>query len=141
MFTFGFNEVNTDRLVIKKMHMEIKWENHNGKDILIVDYTGIILDENMTKQLNNAVAKLKEVKQGETLRFFSNVTGCFATPGFLEAAKQADKELQATYRMKSAIMGITGTKAILLKAHNLVVKSKVQQVKSKEEAMEYLCKD
>jgi hypothetical protein len=55
--------------------MEVKWETHNGKNILIVDYSGIILDEDMIAHLNKAVAELKEVKKGEKLllchaRFF-----------------------------------------------------------------------
>jgi hypothetical protein len=121
--------------------MEVKWETHNGKNILIVDYSGIILDEDMIAHLNKAVAELKEVKKGEKLRFFSNVTGCFATPGFLEAAKRADKDLHTEYTTRSAIMGITGAKAILLNAYNLVAKTKVVQVQSKMEAMEYLSKE
>lgn len=121
--------------------MDIHWEVHNGKNILFVDYSGIILDEEMISHLNRAVVKLKEVKKGEVLRFFSNVTGCFATPGFLDAAKKSDKELHVHYQMKSAIMGITGAKAILLKAYNVVATSKVKQVQTKEEAIEYLSKD
>jgi hypothetical protein len=38
-------------------------------------------------------------------------------------------------------MGITGAKAILLNAYNLVAKTKVVQVQSKMEAMEYLSKE
>ena len=121
--------------------MEIAWEEHQGKKILKVDYKGILLDSDMVAHLNKAVSMLKAVDKNEKLRFYSDVTGCFATPGFMEAAKLADKELHKIYTVKSAIIGIKGAKAILLKAYNLVAKAKVVPVQTKEEAIEYLAKE
>ncbi len=120
--------------------MELKWEFYKGKHILEVDYKGIILDTDMVEHLNKAVAMLKEVNPKEQLLFYSDVTGCFATPGFLEAAKLADRELYSRYKVKAAVIGITGAKAILLKAYNLVAKAKAMPVSSKQEALEYLAR-
>jgi len=121
--------------------MEIAWEDYKGKKILKVDYRGILFDNEMVAHLNKAVSILKQEKTTDKLRFYSDVTGCFATPGFMEAAKLADKELSKTYKLKSAIIGITGAKAILLNAYNLVAKAKVVTVKTREEALEYLSED
>ncbi len=121
--------------------MELKWQDYKGKRILLVDYRGIILDSDMVAHLQKAVLMLKEVDKSETLRFCSDISGCFATPGFLEAAKQADKYLTTTYTIKSAIIGIKGAKAILLKAYNLVAKAKVLACNNLEEAFNYLAEE
>jgi hypothetical protein len=121
--------------------MEVKWIEHKGRKILSIDYTGIKMEREMIAHLNSVPPFLKDVTKGDNLYAVSDLTGCYATPGFIDAAKKMEKEVFSQYKLKWAILGIAGPKAILLKAFNLVSKIKLEPFNTQKDALEYLCKD
>ena len=121
--------------------MEVKWIEHRGRKILSIDYTGIKMEKEMIALLNSVPSFLKDLQKGENLYAITDLTGCYATPGFMEAAKKMEKEVFSQYNLKSSILGITGPKAILLKAFNLVSKIKLEPFHTRKDALDYLCKD
>jgi hypothetical protein len=121
--------------------MEIQWLEHKGKRILIIDYTGIRMEKDMITHLNKVVPQLNGLTKGDNLYMLSDLTGCYATPGFINAAKSLEKEVFSQYKLKWAILGITGPKVILLKGFNLVSKIKLEPFHTREEALAYLARD
>ena len=101
--------------------MEVKWIEHNHKKVLLVDFTGSILEQNMIHFIHTVPPFLSDV-QDDTILALTDITGCFATPGFIAAARKINNEVFDNYKIKQAIVGVVGAKVILLKAHNLLVK-------------------
>src|SRR5688572_30539603 len=98
--------------------MEVKWIEHKGRKILIIDYSGIKMEREMIAHLNSAVPLLSALTPGENVYIISDLTGCYATPGFIDAGKKLEKEVLAQFKLKWAILGITGPKVILLRGFN-----------------------
>ena len=59
---------------------------------------------------------------------------------FMQRAKQLGKEIFDSRTSKSAVLGVTGIKKILLNGYNMIVKNKLEPFDTKEEALEYLVK-
>jgi hypothetical protein len=121
--------------------MEVKWIERKEKKILLIDYTGIIMEKQLISHLQSALVLIEEVPKGENLYILTDLTGCFATPGFLEASKKVEKEVLTQYKLKWAIMGISGPKVILLRGFNLLAKTKLEPFDSREAALNYLSAD
>jgi len=121
--------------------MEVKWIERKGRKILMVDYTGIKMEKEMIAHLNSVIPLLNDLNKGENLYVVSDLTGCFATPGFIDAAKKMEKEVFSQHKLKWSILGISGPKTILLKGFNLVSKIKLEPFNTREQALDYLCKD
>lgn len=120
--------------------MEIKWQEHNGKRVLVVDYTGIKMEKDMIAHLQSAVPQIANHNQDTVLLLLTDLTGCYATSGFMDAAKKLEKEVLSKYQIKQAILGITGAKEILLKGFNLIAKNKLTPFHDRTEALNYLTK-
>lgn len=121
--------------------METKWIEHKGRKILLIDYTGIKMEKEMIANLNRAIPLINDLTPGNNLYIMSDLTGCYTTPGFIDSAKKVEKEVLSQYKVKWSIVGISGAKAILLKGFNLVSKTKLEPFNTREQALEYLCKD
>jgi hypothetical protein len=120
--------------------MEIAWLEYNNQKVLVVDYTGIKMEKDMISHLNAAVPYISEVGMDKPLLLLTDLTGCFATPGFMDAARKMEKEVLSKYQIKQAILGITGAKEILLKGFNLISKNKLTPFHDKKEALDFLTK-
>lgn len=118
--------------------MELHWTEHNGKKILLNDYTGIKMEKEMIAQVEKSIPLVQQLEKGAELRMLVDLTGCFVTPGFLEAAKKAEREVLEQYKVKRAVLGITGPKVVLLKGYNLFAKQKLEPFNSRQEALAYL---
>ena len=119
--------------------MEIKWMEHNKKKVLLIDYTGIKMEKEMINLLHSAPPYLEQA-EGEPILMLTDLTGCFATPGFMDAARKIEKDILSKFQIKQAILGITGPKVILLKGFNLISKNKLTPFNDKTEALNYLTK-
>jgi hypothetical protein len=127
-------------LILNADVMEIKWVEHNKKKVLLIDYTGLKMEKEMIQLLQQLPPYLAEGGAG-TLLMLTDLTGCFATPGFMDAARKMEKEVFSKYQLKQAILGITGAKEILLKGFNLLSKNKLIPFNDKTEALNYLTSD
>lgn len=121
--------------------MEVCWIEHKGKKILVTDFTGIKLEKGMINLLNSCLPLVEALPKGSTILNFIDLTGCFTTPGFLDAARKFEKEVLTHYDVKRAVLGITGPKEILLKGFNLIVKRKLAPFHSRTDALDYLISD
>lgn len=107
---------------------------YKGKEILYIIYDG--LNEAEMIALMNQVEKIILSDNKPHLQLL-NLTNTFGTPGFMAAAKEFGKRTRHL-TLKSAAVGVTGVKALLLKSYNLVSGSDLKAFKTEEEAKEYL---
>ncbi len=120
--------------------MENIWIEHKGKKILVNDYTGIKLEREMIAHLNDAIGLVANLTPGTEVLMLIDFTGAFTTPGYIEVARKTEKETIEKYKVKRAVLGITGAKEILLKGFNLFAKQKLTPFQTRQEALDYLIK-
>lgn len=118
--------------------MSVKWVEHKGKRILYVDFRGLEEDQ-MIAQLD-VLAKEIANSRGE-LRVLNNFEGARPTTKFMSRAKQTGKERVGTKVAKSAAVGITGVKEVLLVGYNKFTGRNLMSFKTEKEAMDWLAKD
>lgn len=108
---------------------------HKGKKILLVDYTPCKTANEMIKLLS----EIKVLYENATVPFLAlnDFTGTYGSNEFMNAAKQ-HKELFDRMTNKTAVLGITGLKKVLLNGYNMFVQKKQVPFETKEEALEYL---
>jgi len=108
------------------------------KDVKIsyLDYRGLT-----TKEMIEAVeaARKKSLEDNSPRPLLTNITGAFAVPEFMAKVKEAGKETKHL-TTKSAIVGITGAKKILLNVFNMFTKSDMKVFDNEELAKEWLIK-
>ena len=115
--------------------------NYKGTEIAYIDYRGLKLEQ-MLQTLDDAVEiAIKRSQEGHPPRpLLTNITGAFAVPEFMEKVKEAGKKTKHL-TSKSAIVGITGAKKILLQAYNLFTKLNTKIFDDEELAKEWLIKE
>jgi len=115
--------------------MSLSYLTHKGKRILFIDYTHCKTTAEMLKVLDDV---RKEYEKSNTqFLAINDFTGTFGSNEFLNAASK-HKELFDSKTLKTAVLGITGIKKILLNGYNAFVKKKQVPFNTKEEALEYL---
>ena len=98
------------------------------------------MEKELVAIVNSIPDLIKDLKPGDEMLALIDLSNSFATPGFLEASKKLEKEQLAGLKMKRAIVGITGPKAILLKGYNLFTKQKIEPFETREQGLAYLIK-
>ena len=115
--------------------MRVKWLTHRGKKILFTDYSNVKSQPEMISILHESI-KVVKATPGKVLSL-SDVTNAGTGPDFMKEAKVLGKEILFK-RDKSAIIGITGLKGMLLNAYNLFSGDTMKPFTEKEEALDYL---
>jgi len=118
--------------------MSVSFIHYKGKKILFADYSNC-----KTPQDTIAVLELTRnayLSSNEMFLALNNFSNAPSNTEYMELAKKYAKEYFDTRNIKEACFGITGIKSILLSAYNLVVKNKILNFNSREEALEYLVK-
>lgn len=118
--------------------MGISYINYKGKRIMMIDYTKCKTSPEMIQLLEQVADEYR--KSGEKFLTVNDFTGNFGNDDFMKRAKELGPEVFDEKTLKSAILGITGVKKILLLAYNKFVKNKLVPFETKEEALEYLVK-
>jgi hypothetical protein len=110
---------------------------YKGKEISYFDYRGMNMEE-IIRTIEEASAKaLQENKHRLQL---SNLTGVFAVPEFMSSVKEAGKKTKHL-TTKSAVVGITGAKKLLLNIYNAFTGVDMKAFDDEESAKEWLVKD
>ena len=91
-----------------------KWIEHKGKRILYVDYRGLKTAEELIQTLDESIRQ--EVDSPTKVLVLANVEGSSGSSEYMERVKQAGKE-NAQKVQKTALVGTTGVKVILLSAY------------------------
>lgn len=115
--------------------MSLKWMEHKGKRVLYADFRGI--DGEPAIQQLGALAKEIDGTPGKLL-IMINFEGTRATTKFMSHAKQFGKNTVAPRDIRSAAVGITGVKEVLLKGYNKFTGRILRSFKTEAEALEWL---
>lgn len=117
------------------MSLQASWETHNGKKLLYVCYTSCESNEEMIQLLDKELEMLKAAG-GHSL-LLADFRNTVIESDFMDRAKAIGKELEALTD-KSAILGITGAKKLLLMAYNKVAKGGLKPFDDETTAKNYL---
>ena len=113
----------------------MKWLTHKGKDILYEDYTNLTGEQ--IARLVPAITKITEEKDYKDILLLLDFTNSFAnkeaTNAFGESGKVSKDRLK-----KTAVLGITGVKKVLLNFVTRVSKVDARPFATEEEAKDYL---
>lgn len=115
--------------------MSVEWVDHKGKKILHIKYAGLS-DEAMLEQMKNATNMLVNTKSEENL-VLTDMLDCFLNEKFVALAKEQGK-ISLPFSKKSAIVGVTGIKKILLKGVNAISPKSRVPFDTIEEAKDWL---
>lgn len=115
--------------------MRVEWISHKGKKILFINYSEIKSQGEMLEVLNESLKIIREASG--TILALSDMTNASVGPDFMKEAKEKGKEL-AGKAEKTAILGITGLKSMLLKGYNLFTGETMKPFSTREEALDYL---
>jgi hypothetical protein len=110
---------------------------YKGKEISYFDYRGMKMDEII--KLIEEISK-KALQENKRRLQLSNLTGIFAVPEFMDAVNKAGK-MTKHLTSKSAVVGITGAKKLLLNMYNTFTGSNMKAFDDEESAKEWLIKD
>ena len=119
------------------MNERINFVTHDDKDILYCDFSTL-----MTKKIIELLDECYEIIKTKTdLLLLFDVTDASIFGEAFEHAKNFAKRIQP-YRKKSALIGVSGPKQMLLKSILLFSGSakKVQAFSTKEDALDWLAK-
>ena len=124
-----------DPEILSEAESRMKWLTHKGKDILYEDYTNLTGEQ--IARLVPAITKITEEKDYKDILLLLDFTNSFAnkeaTNAFGESGKVSKDRLK-----KTAVLGITGVKKVLLNFVNRVAKVDAKPFSSEEEAKEWL---
>lgn len=118
------------------LDLRIQWIEYEFEKILFLDFRALADDEFIL-----LLRKSKElIKQNKNLRILFDVTDAKIYGNALQQAKLYAKEIQP-YRKKSALIGVTGPKKILL---NGILRfsgagTAVKAFDNKESALKWMC--
>ncbi len=122
------------------MNERIQTIQHKGKSIISVDYRGFTTYNE--KEYINTIEKATEyfINQGTDLLTLVDVNETYTNSTFVAKWKEATKKSRS-HTKKSAVIGITGVKSILLNAINRFSDMSIKVFKTKEEALDWLVND
>lgn len=112
---------------------------YQGKDIVYVDYSNV---EDI-EALKERVRRVEELERGtgrNDILELIDITGSYADTEMLEVLKQSARGSTDMIK-KSAVIGVTGVKRILLALVNKFSGQSIEPKDTKEEALEWLVKD
>lgn len=115
--------------------MSIEWIDYKGTKILHIKYAELS-PEAMCDQIKTATKTIVDTKSQENL-VLTDMIDCFVNEEFVELAKQQGK-ISLPFCKKSAIVGISGIKKILLNGVNLLSPKPRVPFDTLDEAKEYL---
>jgi hypothetical protein len=118
--------------------MSVSFIQYKGKKVLFADYSNCktpqetieVLEQTRKCYLNN----------DEKFLALNNFSNAPSNTEYMDLAKKYAREYFDARNIKEACFGLSGIKSILLSAYNLVVKNKVLNFNTKEEALDYLVK-
>ncbi len=114
------------------------WITHNGKKVLLHDYSGLFGEEAADAVANHADAVIKRGKRD--LLMLADVTGAYADKAVLAAFKKHSSR-NADYVKKVAVIGATGVTLFFLDIVTRFSGMAAKPFPTKEQALEWLVAD
>lgn len=115
--------------------MSIEWVSHKGKKILVIDYSGLEIADQL-EQIKKAVNILVKSGNKDNLSL-TDVSKTNLTQEFAEMAKIMGKQ-SALVTKKAAIVGVTGIRKIILNTVNSISGNSRKPFDTVEEAKDWL---
>jgi hypothetical protein len=119
------------------MNNRIKLINHNGKNIIHVNYSG--LGNQNEKEFLQTIDEATQfmLKQGRELLILSDFRDSSGNKNIFDKLKESSATVKPI-RKKSAVLGISGVKSIFLKGVNLFSDSDLMSFNNLEDAKKWL---
>lgn len=129
------SEEKFDPELIKKVEARMKWVKHSNKKILYQDYTNLDGDEiaELIPIFTYLELQYKEIDRLQLLNF----TNSYASKPALNALSEAARVTKHLYT-KTAVLGITGVKKILLNMLNRITSIGAKAFATEEKAKNWL---
>jgi len=127
------NEI--DPKLMSKAESRMKWITYKGKDILYEDYTNLTGEQ--IAELVPVITKITNDKDYKDILLLLDFTNSFANKEAVNAFGESGKDSKDRLK-KTAVLGITGVKKVLLNFVNKVSKVDANPFKSEEEAKDWL---
>ena len=118
--------------------MSLDYIIHRKKKILEADYTICETKEDLYQKIDEVTNEVATSKA--QIRLLTDVSFTNVGNDFLNRAKTKAKPLQHKVD-KSAILGVTGFKKLILNAYTKYTGSKMRAFSSRKEALDYLASD
>jgi len=115
----------------------MKWITYKGKEILIDDYSNIM--PNQLPPLIENITNLTFQSGKKDILLIVDVTGAYANKEAVSAFSESGKKSKELIK-KTAVVGITGVKKILLKVVNKFTGLNAKPLSTRKEAKEWLVK-
>lgn len=115
--------------------MSISKIYHNDTEIVHIDYTWCKTKEDTISQLEKVFSYVS--KQEEKVILLVDFTGVYGSPEYMKKSKSYGDFFKRR-TTKSAVIGMTSLKILLLKGYNRVTGDTIEPFKTREEALEWL---
>ena len=115
--------------------MPISWIEYKGKKILYADYRNLKSEDLMLANLDEEL-KFYEKTNGKILSL-NDYRDTYISKEFMNKVTEAGKKFKGIHE-KSAILGITGIKKILLNSYSVLTGDPTRSFDEEEKAKEYL---
>ena len=112
-----------------------KWIEYKGVEILLNDYSNLT-GENFIETLNILTEHFLEQKK-ENILLLLDIRNSYSNKEIIEALNKASKRIKPFVK-KSAVIGVTGVKKILLNVINKVSSLGANPFSTEEDAKEWL---
>lgn len=120
----------------------VRWEEHKGKKILVLDYSGLKAGNPEEKrQILDVIAQATEVteKHGEKILFLSYVANSSADNDIMARLKDFASFANGSGKVdKECVVGISSIQKIFINTINMFSKAKLVIFDKMEEAKEWL---
>lgn len=113
--------------------MSVSWVQHKGKQILYVDFRGL-RDQSVVETIEEEARQI--AASPNKVLVLANVEG--ASIASMEKLKQIGKEGVAPKIARSALVGVTGLKEILLRGYNTFTGSSARSFPNEAAALDWL---
>jgi hypothetical protein len=114
----------------------IRWITHKEKKVLYADYKGLTNDDEV---LSLFLVEAKFMVESPTkVLSLADYTGVNANKRIMAELKRLGNEVYKVKCEKTAVLGVTGIKAVLLITYNMLTKHQVVPFNSEQEALDYL---
>ena len=119
-----------------KIGNHTSWIEHNGKEILYVDYSGLYDEElaNATFEVNDFFKKLEK----HEILILVDVRNSYATEKLTVDVLKKNATIAKPYAKKTAVVGVTKTQDVILTVVNMFSGLQVKPFNTVEEAKDWL---
>jgi hypothetical protein len=116
----------------------LKIIEYKGKEIVCIDYRGLIEDEEVIEFVREATDYVIGLERPSLQ--LTDVSNVFFTPPIMEVINQCADEAKS-YVLKDAIIGIKGAKRILFQLYSMILGGKARAFSDDVSAKEWLVSD